>query len=233
MKIIFSTMIVCIMLALNAVVHAGEMGDTSCINHGLYVGGNVGLLNLNDNEWTSASGAGHQLGAAGINGGGLIGYDLTFYERFKLGAEAFANAVGNSLAAEQLYAPVTSYTAKMRYELGVRLLPAYMFSPCTSVHMILGYADGNFAINDDGDFGYINKQFSQNGFQTGLGVMTSLLSNGSFLSSYGALFLRGDLLYTTYASNSSAGTTTQNQPQTYKNGFATIAGNLALVYQFS
>jgi hypothetical protein len=228
MNAIFLRMLSFILLLFTAVTHAGTMGSTTgaCLDQGLYVGGNIGLLNLNDHESTSSPYASHQLGATGINGGGLVGYNFSMNEQLKIGTEWFMNAVGNSVAAEESYSPFASYTAKMRYEVGLRVLPRYALSPCTFAHLILGYSNGSFVINDNGDFGLINKNLSQNGFQTGLGVMTSIWS-------YIPLFLRADLLYTTYASNTANGTNSQGQQQTYKNNFSTIAGNLALIYQFS
>lgn len=228
MNAIFLRMIPFILLVFNAVVYAGSMGSNaiSCPDQGLYVGGNIGLLNLNDRESTSSPVASHQLGATGINGGGLVGYDYSISDRFKMGAEWFMNAVGNSVAAEELYSPFASYTAKMRYEVGLRVLPRYALAPCTFAHLILGYSNGSFAINDNGDFGFINKKFSRNGFQVGLGAMTSIWS-------YQPLFLRADLIYANYGSNNAYGTTSQNQQQIYTNNFSTIAGNLALIYQFA
>ena len=218
-----------VLFAANTLVYAGDMGaaPASCLDSGFYFGGNVGLLNLNDHESTTSPSDAHQLGAPGVNGGGMLGYDFSFNEQFKIGTEWFMNAVSNSVAAEELYSPYAAYTAKMRYEVGVRVLPRYALTPCTFAHLILGYTDGNFVINDNGNFGFIHKKFSQNGFQTGVGIMTATEFNIP-------LFFRADLIYSNYAAISSYGkTTSQNQEQIYNNNFSTIAGNLALIYQFS
>ena len=226
MKIIFSMVFGCLSLTMNTFGHAGTLGSTPYLDQGFYLGGNIGIHNLNDKESTTSPPAQHQLGATGILGGGLLGYDFNVNEQLTLGAEWFMNAVGNSVAAEQFYTPVSSYTAKMRYEIGARLLPSYILSPRTRGHLILGYSNGNFTLHDNGDFGFIDKQFSQNGFQVGLGAMTSLLTYRSF-------FLRGDLIYTIYAANTALGIGTQNQSQTYENNFSTLTGNLTLTYKFS
>lgn len=44
----------------------------------------------------------------------------------------------------------------MRYNTGVRILPAYEFSPGTIGHILLGYSYGKFKISDNGVYGYIN-----------------------------------------------------------------------------
>lgn len=207
---------------------AGSMGEQQALPYdGLYVGGDVGVSNLTDRQSTSPSSpATHQLGATGAVGGGVVGYDYRWSDNLNLGVEWFMNGTGLNVAAEQFYAAFPAYTANMRYDLGVRVLPGYELSPGTVGHVLLGYANGKFHIQDNGDFGVVNQSFSKSGFQSGLGIRTPIL---------GGLSIRGDLLYTIYASQTTAGVTTSSPAtvQNYQNSFATLEGNLTLLYKFS
>lgn len=46
------------------------------------------------------------------------------------------------------------------------------------------------------------------------------------------LSLRGDVIYTTYGSDTSLGQSVTYAPQNYHNNFAIIEGNLSLIYKF-
>src|SRR6185437_12175351 len=108
--------------------------------------------------------------------------------------------------------------------LGLRLLPGYEISPATIAHLILGYSYAQFAIKDNGNYGIVNSQFNKNGFQVGLGAITSVFNN---------VFIRMDLLYTDYSSQNSNGRTTNTPPtlQVYHNDFASLEGNFAIIYK--
>lgn len=207
---------------------AGSMGSliTEPYN-GLYVGGNVGVANLLDKESTLyAPGLydRHQFSATGFLGGGLIGYDYSVTNYIKVGIEGFINGAALNVAAEQQYSTYPSFKANMRYNTGVRIIPGYEFSPSTIVHIILGYSYGKFNISDNGNYGFINKGLSGNGFQSGLGINVPCYFKN--------LSLRGDVIYTTYGSKTSLGLSTALAPQNYYNNFATIEGNLSLIYKF-
>lgn len=209
-------------------VFAGESSQSSCHHYdGFYLGANLGVSSLSDKESTNNPIHDvHYLGAAGIIGGGLLGYDFTLKEQWKLGLEGFINATDITLSDNQNYAPQTSYTVDMYYNTGLRLLPGYEFTPRTIGHLIIGYSYAKFAIKDNGNYGTINTQFQSNGLQLGLGMNTIVFNNFS---------LRADMLYTLYASQSSKGLTTTTPPsiQVYSNNLSTLEGNLALIYKFA
>lgn len=209
-------------------VFAGAQFPCGSDDH-FYVGGNMGIASLTDKESTDNPIRDvHYLSSTGFVGGGLFGYDFTLRDQVKLGLEGFINTTDLNLSANQNYSPVTSYTVNMRYNAGIRLLPGYEFTPGTVGHVIIGYSYAQFKINDNGNYGIINKRFNKNGLQLGLGVKTSLFQ-------FKNLSLRTDVLYTAYSSQTSNGVTTTTPPgvQVYHNQLATLEGNLALIYQLA
>lgn len=206
---------------------SGTMGAVVLPYNGLYIAGDIGVANLLDKESTLFAPDSydvHQLSSTGFVGGGMIGYDYSVTEKVRFGVEGFINAAALNVAAEQQYGTYPSYRANMRYDAGVRILPGYEFTPGTVGHVLLGYAYGKFNIKDNGDYGYIDKGISANGFQAGLGMVVPCYFQN--------LSLRGDALYSTYGSHTSAGLSSTLAPLNYNNNFATIEGNLALVYKF-
>jgi hypothetical protein len=202
---------------------AGEMGnvDTNWIQNGFYVAGEVGVAGLVDKESHSSSPETHQLGALGIIGGGYAGYEYGF-KRYGLALEFFADATGLNTAIT--HEPYT-YHHHQSYDLGVRVLPEYAFTPTLTGHIVLGYTNGKFNISDNGVYGYINTGYNKSGFQTGLGF-TSVLQNN--------ISLRLDAIYDIYASQSSMGLClTPGTIQLYKNTFSTLSGELSLIYKFN
>jgi opacity protein-like surface antigen len=211
-------------LAIGAILlsSAGFAGN----NGNFYAGVSIGAVSLMDNEHTNNPiSDSHDLSATGINGGLLLGYDFILQNQYQLGVEGFANTTSVNIADNQNYAPVTSYTVNMRYNAGLRFLPAYAFTPGTLGHFIIGYSLAKFAINDNGNYGIVNSQFTKNGIQLGLGMMTALFNNAS---------IRADVLYTAYSSQTSQGvtTTTPATAQNYHNSLSTLEGNLAFIYKF-
>lgn len=197
-----------------------------CYNN-FYVGANLGLASLTDKESTNNPiNDTHYLSSTGLLGGALVGYDFTLRDQFKLGLEAFANVADLSIADNQNYAPITSYTVNMRDNYGIRLLPGFALTPGTVGHLIVGYSYGKFSINDNGNYGIVGTQFNKSGIQFGAGVTTALFKNIS---------VRFDVLYTDYASQSTNGVTTTTPPgiQSYQNNLAVLEGNLALIYKFA
>lgn len=201
---------------------AGSMGGTTTSPmNGFYLGGDIGLANLLNKESHAVLPETHQLGTLGIAGGGLLGYEQLFTSTLRLGLEIFADATGLNMAIDHTNA---SYKMNQRYDLGVRVLPAYAFTPDTAGHLLLGYVNGKFNILDNGVYGNVNNGFHQNGFQGGLGVSNLLASN---------LFVRLDALYDVYAANTTLGTgLAANPTQSYTNSFSGFMGELSLVYKF-
>ena len=192
-----------------------------------YIGADIGAASLMDKESTNIPIRDiHNLSAAGIVGGGLIGYDFTLHDPWKLGLEGFMNATDLNLSTNQNYAPSASYKVNMHYNLGLRMLPGYEFTAGTVVHAILGYSYGSFHVKDNGDYGIINTQFSKSGFQCGLGMKTPV---------YKTLSIRGDVIYTAYLSQNSSGLTTSTPASTqiYYNNLSALEGDLSLIYKFS
>lgn len=213
----------------SASVFAGTIGPLldARMDRGFYIGGDVGVANLLDKESTlyvPGSYDTHQFSATGFVGGGMIGYDYDFNDRLKLGVEGFIQGTALNIAAKQLYGTQPSYRVNMRYNTGVRVLPGYAFSPDTIGHVLLGYSYAKFHLNDNGNYGFINQNVSSNGFQSGLGIRVPCYFKN--------LSLRGDMIYTTYAANTALGLSSALAPQNYHNNFATLEGNLSLIYKF-
>lgn len=206
---------------------AGSMGQEISIlaKSGFYVGGDIGLSNLIDAESHSVLPESHQLSATGIVGGGLLGYDYAFQDKVILGIEAFINANGLNTAISRSLN--IAYKQNSRYNWGVRVLPKYLFTPNTDGHLLLGYTQANFNLNDNGVYGLLNTSFNKSGFQGGLGFTNTLANN---------LLIRLDALYSIYANNSNIGTGSNLSAsinQVYKNQFSTLEGNVSLIYKLN
>lgn len=214
------------LLACSYTVFAGTMGADQMSNpyDGLYLGANVGVANLLDDASWLINPEDHDLGTIGIIGGGFIGYDYSITDQVKIGLELFANANGLNTSIRH-YITETAYTVHSRYNGGLRLLPGYQCSPDTVLHLILGYSNAQFEIKDN-LYGYLDKTYNKSGFQSGLGLTSSLI---------GGLSIRLDALYTTYAGQSSTGLSLVNGSlyQYYTNDFSTLEGDLSLVYKFN
>ena len=203
---------------------AGAMGDASfnMIRNGFYIAGEIGTAGLVDKESHSLPSETHQLGAIGIIGGGYIGYEYGINNNYGLALEFFADATG--LNAAITHEPST-YHRNQSYDLGVRFLPEYAFTPTTIGHVILGYTNGKFNIYDNGVYGYIDTNYNKSGFQTGLGFTTALKEK---------LLIRLDAIFDIYASQTNPGLgLTAGTTQLYTNTFSTLAGELSLLYKFS
>ena len=126
-------------------------------DRGIYLGADIGVADLIDSESTASPLSTHQLSAAGIVAGGLVGYDFTLYDELKLGVEGFINANDLNIATRQYFPTPLSYTVQARYNAGVRLLPGWALSPGTIGHLLLGYANLQLTLQDNGNYGYINQ----------------------------------------------------------------------------
>lgn len=219
----------CLML-MSHLAFAGSMSSSiepattsRLLENNFYVGGDIGVANLQNNESHVVNPESHQLGAVSIVGGGFVGYDYAISERALLGIEGFidANALHMSIAHNNF-----SYKMDSTYNGGIRLLPSYALTPNTLSHLIVGYSNGHFNIHDNGVYGTVNTSFNKSGFQTGLGFTTTLPPY---------LLLRVDALYTTYGHQETTGqglSGSGNAYQYYTNQFSTLAGELSLIYKF-
>jgi opacity protein-like surface antigen len=217
---IFSLLFMCTS-KLCAGVMGGELPLQSAYG---YLGADIGIMGLNDKESSLLpSPSRHRLGTTGINGGGFIGYAIPINDPFIVSIEGFGHAISAQADATQNYGLQPQYQISMSYDAGIRLLPSYLITPSTLGYLILGYSYGQFHVQDNGNYGYVNDSFSENGFQAGLGLKTEILP---------PLSLRFDLAYTYYGSQTTYGRTLTGF-QAYQNNLATIEANLALVYSFS
>lgn len=216
--------VISILLLISSLSFAGTMGHNyvPMIHNGFYIAGEIGTAGLVDKESHRSLPETHQLGAIGVIGGGYVGYEYSFNNTWGLALEFFADATG--LNAAITHTPST-YHHHQSYDLGVRVLPEYTFTPATTGHVILGYTNGKFHIADNGVYGYINTGYNKSGFQTGLGFSTAL--NDNFL-------IRVDAIYDIYASQTNVGLgLTTGTIQLYTNTFSTLAGELSLIYKFN
>ena len=191
--------------------------------NGFYLAADIGAADFMTKESHSVNPESHQLGSMGIIGGGYVGYDFDVSNRFRLAMEGFGDATGLNT---NLKHSANIYQMSQNYNLGIRLLPEYVFTPNIVGHIILGYANGNFSIKDNGVYGYINTSYNLSGFQTGIGFTTTLKNN---------LFVRLDALYDIYSSSTSRGLGLEGsgEPfQYYTNTFSQLAGELSLIYKF-
>ncbi|OGV27185.1 MAG: hypothetical protein A3F18_07155 [Legionellales bacterium RIFCSPHIGHO2_12_FULL_37_14] len=205
---------------------AGSMGTgLSPVNSlsGLYIGADIGLANLMNHSSHTSNPMSYQLGATGLIGGGMVGYNYPILSELSLAVEGFIDGTG---LRSTINSSVYNYKTSQRYNAGVRLLPKYSFTNSTSFHWSFGYASGYFQIQDTGVFGLVNTTYNSNAFQTGPGLSTMVIDN---------LFLRFDALYNTYAQEKSFGLAlpSSGDPfQFYNNQFSQFAGEFSLVYQF-
>jgi hypothetical protein len=219
--------IVIFALCLNAQLLFADNVDTkfTLLEHrGFYVGGDIGLANLMDSESHRILPESHQLGATGIIGGVLFGYDYAVAQNWMFGMEGFFNANGLNMMIQR--SPY-SYKQKSRYNFGFRVLPKYLLTDNTDAHLILGYTTARFNINDNGVYGMLYPgSFNLSGFQGGFGFNTAIMFN---------LFVRLDAIYASYTSRAYTGIGSNLSPsinQVYYNKFSSLEGTLSLIYKF-
>lgn len=206
-------------------LHAGSMGDEPMFNNDYgYLGGNIGILGLADKESSlMPSPTSHRLSATGILGGGFVGYAKAFSERIVVSVEGFGNGVSANATATQNYGTKPQYQTDLTYNVGVRVLPGYFITPRVLSYLNIGYSGAQFQVQDNGNYGYVNDGFFENGLQAGLGLKTELSA---------PLSLRFDLIYNYYGSQTTYGQTLTGF-QVYQNNLSTLEADLALVYAFS
>lgn len=213
---------ICLMGATNiACAESASVMETSVITkNGFYIAGDIGAADLMTKESHSVAPESHQLGSIGAVGGAFVGYDYGFNNRVRFAVEGFIEAANQSASISH---GSNTYTMQQDYNLGVRVLPEYVFTPFTVGHIILGYVNGRFHINDNGVYGIINTAYHQSGFQAGAGFTTAVWNN---------ILFRLDALYDAYPSNTSTGVGLTTATQGYTNRFSQFGGEFAVVYKF-
>lgn len=200
--------------------------DVSALNsslltqNGFYVAGDIGAADFMTKESHSVTPESHQLGSVGGVGGIFAGYDYGINCAIRLAVEGFADVT--DLNTNLQHSPNT-YEMRQYYNIGLRLLPEYVFTPFTVGHFIVGYTNGRFNINDNGVYGLVNSTYNLSGIQTGLGFTTALQNN---------IFIRLDGLYDSYPSHTSQGVGLSTPTQMYTNRFSQLGGELSVIYKF-
>ncbi|MCR9191949.1 MAG: porin family protein [Gammaproteobacteria bacterium] len=191
---------------------------------GFYIGVDVGVSHLMDNQSTTFPQISRSFSDNGAVGGGLAGYDYIINNRFKLGLEGFMNATDLKFATNN-HPNTISYNVRANYNAGMRFLPGMKLAPNVIGHILVGYSNMKFTIKDSGVYGYIDQMINKSGFQCGLGFKITLTR---YLS------LRTDTLYSTYGTLTSAGNSLSSaySYQSYVNRFSTVEGEITLVYKF-
>ena len=192
--------------------------------NGIYIGADIGIADIVDKHTNSlAINETFHLGGIGIIGGGLIGYDYSIADQFKVGMEAFMNA--NALNTSFVHLDSgDAYRAHQTYNWGVRILPGYEMAHGVVGHMIFGYSNAHFKLTDSAH-GYLNHSFNRNGFQPGLGVTTQVSDRIS---------LRIDTIYTSYGTQQSTGLGSDRLSiNNYYDALSTLEGNFTISYKFS
>ncbi|MDF1757833.1 MAG: outer membrane beta-barrel protein [Legionellaceae bacterium] len=223
----FNSTLLTLLLLGSQVSIGGTMGKIELPKpyDGFYFGASFGISDLMLRESTPISDSVLNLSSTGAVGGGLVGYDYTLSNRFKLGLEGFVYGRGLNVSADRKYGHNPSYRAKSRYNAGFRLLPGYEIAKETVGYALIGYSNGHFSISDNGFNGFIDEKFNKSGVQSGLGVKAAISQRFS---------IRGEVLYTAYSSKTSNGlsSTIPQVAQIYHNRFSTLEGDLTLVYKF-
>lgn len=213
------------LLSLASNAFCGVMGEYNTYD-GFYVGGDIGISDFNTSITTFYPSSTHHLASTGIVGGALVGYDYTVptLDRFKIGIEFLANAAG--LNVKSSTNSNNNMTGNSRYNLAPRVLPGFLFYDKVVGHVIIGYTNGNFNLDDTGVNGFVNKTANLSGFQIGLGMKTELVQDFT---------LRLDAVYSIYQSLSATGGTNNNlySFQKYTLEPSTLEGNLILIYKFN
>src|SRR3990167_2261668 len=209
-------------LALLASMMFAGVAQAAHTDNGFYLGVDAGAANLMDKESHSVASESHQLAAAGPVFGAYLGYDYGITNTFRLALEAFLDATLMQTSIQ--HAPNT-YNMNQLYNMGIRLLPAYVFTAETTGHFIVGYTNGRFKIKDNGVYGMVNSTYNTCGLQFGFGADTALINN---------FFVRLDALYDIYNSDTKTGTgLAPAASQFYTNRFSQLAGELSVYYKFA
>lgn len=214
-----------ILLGISNAAFCGGMANVEMPSDydGLYIGLDVTVGDFNAEITTSYPSGYINLSDINVSGGGLIGYDFTIYDRFKLGLEFLGNANAYSASAQR-FREGTALSAQQRYNLAVRGLPGFLFYPGVVGHMILGYSNAYTTIKDNGQDGFITKSGNQSGFQGGLGMKVELPAGFTF---------RGDIVYSIYGTLSGNGGSNNNlyEFQHYSASPSVIEGTLSILYK--
>lgn len=215
------------------IVSAGSMGNDGSnysIYDGFYIGADIGGAGLINHINVTHPYTLTPPGNIGLVGGGLVGYDYTVYDRFKLGLEAFLNANGMQAEVSNYpdyrYRPYFgTYHMHAKYNMGFRALPAFELTPGTQGHVIFGYSSARMTMKDNGTLGYLNVGSNFNGFQTGVGLSTLVAPN---------LSVRLDALYTGYNEQTFKGhDLSYTIVNYYRMSYTAMEGDLTVSYKFA
>lgn len=110
----FKKMHLALLFLLTHSAYGGMMGMDYDPYDGIYVGLDIGVSVLNNAASTYFPSTSINLAHTGIVGGGLIGYDFSVGQRFKVGVEFLANATSLGASSRRL-AEHTSFTTQQSY----------------------------------------------------------------------------------------------------------------------
>jgi opacity protein-like surface antigen len=200
----------------------GVKGSFLSTQDGFYLGLDIGVASLTNKESHSVIPESHQLSSSGAVGGGIVGYDYGLVRQYRIAAEIFGDA---TWLQTQIKHGGNTYKMDQVANMGLRVLPEYVFSPSTMGHLIIGYAVGHFQIKDNGVYGFINQSYNANALQLGAGFSVAANNN---------IFVRLDGFYNMYASRtySGLGLSGPGSTQIYTNRFNQLTGEVSLCYKF-
>ena len=199
-----------------------------------YIGGGVGASSNNDEQKTTTQGQApitHDLGATGVSGSVLGGYEFDFNNKFNLGLEPFFTiapqkiTLGQDPPSETLPDRKAEYS--LRYAYGIRALPGYKIQPNVTGYAIVGVVRGSFSLKDSGAYSCTSTRYDAFGYELGLGSSIALLKN---------LDARLDFTYTQYARHTTDGISTYGSlagnPMSYRDSPSSFSAMFVLVYKF-
>jgi hypothetical protein len=206
-------------------VFMGLISATATAN--FYVGGTAGLSILKTKEQTDVPPHEHNLGGYGFVGGGFVGYygELSNFLccnclDYEIEGFVFGNAVRDVV---KHFDTDTQFNIHSRWSWGVRALPGIWFRDCFEIHLIAGYIRGYFRAHDTGAFGFINKNFSVDGYEVGSGILYPITN---------CLWMRLDGVYNGYARRTLSATSTTGGPNSYQFSCDEFNSTVALIFQF-
>lgn len=220
-----SLAIVCVVLcgmAMQALADGVKFTPVPSKKNSFYIGIDAGAADLMNKESHSVNPESHNLGVIGPVAGAYAGYDFGIVSQFRAAVEIFLDVTD---LQTRIVHDNNTYRMYQYYNTGIRLLPAYVFEPQTTAHLIFGYANGRFKIKDNGVYGLVSDSYNSGGYQVGMGFDTQLQEH---------FFVRLDALYNSYGSTTKQGTglTGAGSTQSYTNRFSQLAGELSLYYRF-
>ncbi|PHQ78521.1 MAG: hypothetical protein COB66_08725 [Coxiella sp. (in: Bacteria)] len=154
----------------------GGMCDAAHVHHGFYLGGGAArLLGYSNSSYNS------QLNySAGLNGWGgqlFAGYDAMVTPHFLLGGNAFIGFYDTHVQRHDL---ANTGGLKLNYMYGLSVEPGYMVASNVHLFARLGFAEGDFDINDAGN----SSNFEKFGWLIGVGSDVAITDQFSIRGMY-------------------------------------------------